>query len=271
MLVSEFVIKSTIRIETKVPNGVSTGTGFFFAFLYNEEKHTSVPTIVTNKHVVKNALTGKLRFSIKDNKGNSLSGEYYDLNIDKFEEKWIMHPNPEVDLCVLPIASIHKEIQESKMDLDYACLTMKDIPNSEEINNFFSKIEDITIVGYPDGIWDEFNNKPIVRKGITATALHYDFMNQPKFLVDAAIYGGSSGSPVYIMNQGYYSTIKDELVMGDRLRLVGIIYAVAQHSVNGNIEIIDIPTSKGVVTTNIPNNLGVVIHARELRIFEKIL
>jgi len=32
MNIAEWVLLSTIRIETNVPGGVSTGTGFFFSF-----------------------------------------------------------------------------------------------------------------------------------------------------------------------------------------------------------------------------------------------
>ena len=53
----------------------------------------------------------------------------------------------------------------------YTTLTLRDIPCKDEIANTISRIEDITVVGYPDGIWDSYNNMPIVRKGITATSL----------------------------------------------------------------------------------------------------
>jgi hypothetical protein len=270
---SEFVLITTIRIETVIPNGISTGTGFFFSFLINEEEDTSVPAIVTNKHVVKNAITGKLIFSIRDDDGNLIPGQYYNLQLDQFEKRWIMHPDPNVDLCILPIANIHRDIEDKyKKHLYYASFTKKDIPDKNEIDNFISKIEEITVVGYPDGIWDSYNNMPIARRGITATALQLNFNNKPEFLVDAAIYGGSSGSPVLIFNQGYFSPANGGLVAGNRIKLVGVIHAVAQHSVDGEIRIIDAPVTKTPIsTTLIPNNLGVAIHARKIMDFEPIL
>lgn len=56
MNAAEFVQHTTIRIETEIPNGISTGTGFFLSLKNNKEDHTHVPVIVTNKHVVKNAI-----------------------------------------------------------------------------------------------------------------------------------------------------------------------------------------------------------------------
>ena len=272
MNAAEWVLLSTIRIETTIPNGISTGTGFFFSFCVDEKTGARIPTIVTNKHVIKNAINGKLRFSLRNKNIEQLEREYFDLTIDEFEQRWILHPNPNVDLCILPIASIHYEIEKAQKELYYTALTLDEIPSKDEIANSISRIEDIIVVGYPDGIWDSYNNMPIVRKGITATSLQLDFNNEPKFLIDAAIYGGSSGSPVYIFNQGSYSLVDNGLVAGTRLKLVGIVYAVAQHTVNGEIKIVDVPAAKTpITTTSIPNNLGVAIHARELEAFERIL
>ena len=269
---AEFLQLTTIRIETTVSGGITTGTGFFFGLKFDEVEKTHIPVIVTNKHVIANAITGKLRFSLKDSDGNPLLGIYYDLHLDNFENRWIKHPDNDIDLCVLPIANIHREIEKSQKVLNYAILRAGDIPTSEELKSDFSRIEDITIVGYPDGIWDAFNNIPITRKGITATPLQIDFENTPRFLVDAAIYGGSSGSPVYIFNQGSYSSPGGGLFAGNRLKLVGIIYAVTQHTVTGELKIFDIPTAKTSITqTMIPNNLGVAIHARKLIDFEELV
>ncbi|MCD7885431.1 MAG: serine protease [Lachnospiraceae bacterium] len=272
MEAAEFLQLSTIRIETTIPGGVSTGTGFFFSFKYNEETYTSIPVIVTNKHVIKNAITGKLRFSLKDENGNPMWGKFYDLQLNNFESRWIMHPEDDIDLCILPIAEIHREIAKLKYALNYSTYTARDIPSDDEYKSDFSRIEDITIVGYPDGIWDSINNIPITRKGITATPLQIDFEKSPKFLVDAAIYPGSSGSPVFVFNQGSYTKPGGGLYAGNRLKLVGIIFAVAQHTVTGELKIIDVPAAKtSVAQTLIPNNLGVAIHSRKLLDFEKLL
>lgn len=156
--------------------------------------------------------------------------------------------------------------------LHYVTLNADLIPTSDYIQNSFSRIEDITVVGYPDGIWDSINNIPITRRGITATPLQIDFEGTPRFLIDAAIYGGSSGSPVFVFNQGSYSIPGKGLYAGDRLKLVGVVYAVAQHTVTGDLRIVDIPAAKTPITTTlIPNNLGVAIHSRKLLDFENLL
>ncbi|EUJ27711.1 Uncharacterised protein [Listeria grayi] len=272
LTLAEQIIITTIRIETTIPNGISTGTGFFFRFKENFETGMHVPAIVTNKHVIENAITGKLRFSIADKDGHQVKGKYFDLVVKNFESLWIKHPEDDIDLCMLPIANIHAQIRQSGHELYYISLNSSLIPSSSDYETNFSRIEEITVVGYPDGIWDSLNNNPIVRKGITATPLQNDFENSPRFLIDSAIFGGSSGSPVFVFNQGSYSLPNGTVSIASRLNLVGIVYAVAQHSVSGKLEIVEIPASRTQVThTLIPNNLGVTIHARKLLDFEQLL
>lgn len=266
------LLKTTIRIESQVPGGISTGTGFFFNFCVDKEKGTSIPVIVTNKHVIKDSTIGRLRFPLADQNRKLIQGKTYDISIKEFEKSWVFHPDNNIDLCVLPIGSILCSLNNSELIADHVALTKDDLLSSAALENSVSSIEDITIVGYPDGIWDEFNNMPVVRNGITATPLSLNFRNEPTFLIDAAIYGGSSGSPVYLFNRGSYPQKDGGICIGNRLKLVGIVSAVFQHMVTGEIKIFPVPTTSipGVVT-EIPNNLGIAIHARKLLDFEQIL
>ncbi len=263
----DFLIRTTIRIEVKTKDGIATGTGFFYQFEIDEAK---IPVIVTNKHVIKDGVEGILIFSVADNEGNIIEAKKHYLTITEFEKAWILHPDNNIDLCIMPIAQILEENLKQNINLVCNVLRKEDIINDKEIKDL-SKLEDVTIIGYPDGIWDSYNNLPILRRGITATPICYDFENTPKFLIDAAIYGGSSGSPVFIFNQGSYS-INNALYAGSRMKLVGIVYAVAQHMITGEMKIIDIPTvNKPISIMQIPNNLGVVIKANQLFAFEEII
>ena len=264
--VDEQLIHTTIRIlSVGDDKSISTGTGFFFRY---DIKNMNVPVIVTNKHVVKKAKKIILKFSTSLEE-NFIPGKQQTVDIEVNETSFIMHPDEDVDLCLIPIAFIlsHKFEQE----LHIIFLTKEKIITNDYIKSSISNIEDITLIGYPDGIIDEYNNLPIVRKGITATSLKYNFNNKKEFLIDSAIYGGSSGSPVFIFNQGSYSVGKS-LYAGDRLFLIGIVYAVAQHIVNGQLKIVQVPSVNVPFTeTYIPNNLGVVIKSERLLDFEAIL
>jgi hypothetical protein len=65
-------------------------------------------------------------------------------------------------------------------------------------------IEQVTFIGYPKGLYDTVNMLPVARQGWTATPISIDYEGQPKFLVDASVFGGSSGSPVLALNSGAY-------------------------------------------------------------------
>ena len=69
-------------------------------------------------------------------------------------------------------------------------------------------IEDIIFIGYPNGIWDSVNNMPILRKGSTATHPCLNYNGKKEFMIDAACFPGSSGSPVLIFNENGYKDKK---------------------------------------------------------------
>lgn len=264
----DFLIHTTIRIEVQTKKGIATGTGFFFEFFHGESK--TVPVIITNKHVIKGGVSGVLRFSVCDEEGKIIENETYIEVIEDFENAWFFHPNPNIDLCMLPLALILTRALEKNKRLSFSTLIKDNLLTDDEIKEV-SNLEEVTIIGYPDGMWDSYNNLPICRKGITATPIQYNFLNEPKFLIDAAIYGGSSGSPVFIFNQGSYN-VGNNMYIGNRVKLVGVVYAVAQHMVSGDLAIVDVPTlKKPIPVTKIPNNLGVVIKAKELLVFEQVI
>ena len=76
---------STSRIETKDINGKSySGTGFFFS--YNLDGNRTMPVIVTNKHVVKDMVTGQFRMTKVDINGNPLHKGHFQIQINQFEK-----------------------------------------------------------------------------------------------------------------------------------------------------------------------------------------
>nr|DAV15193.1 MAG TPA: Trypsin-like peptidase domain [Bacteriophage sp.] len=269
MSMGEQLVHSTIRITCILGDGrISTGTGFFFNFC--DDGSTCVPTIVTNKHVIAGAQRGFLRFSVQGEEGKCIPQQYYDVEVENFEQACIKHPSENVDLCILPIAKIMGETNKIGIKPFYVALSKDLIPSAEQLKSI-EPIEDVVMIGYPDGIWDEQNNRPIVRKGITATHPGIKFNGANEFMLDIACFNGSSGSPAFIYNQGSYST-RDGLAIGNRLLFIGIVYAVAQHRVAGEIGFYPMPTvnTRPVPVTDIPNNLALAIQAEALLEFEKM-
>ncbi len=137
------------------------------------------------------------------------------------------------------------------------------IPTQVQLESL-SALEEIVMVGYPIGIWDEVNNFPVLRRGITASHAATNFKGKPIGVVDIAVFPGSSGSPLFILNEGAYET-PEGLTVGSRLLFLGILYAGPQHRADGSIAIIDIPTKQSpIATTMIPAHLGYYIKSAEL-------
>jgi hypothetical protein len=93
---------------------------------------------------------------------------------------------------------------------------------AESVIKDLAALEDVVFVGYPAGLRDETHANPLIRRGITSTPVWRDFQGSPCFLIDAGVFPGSSGSPVFILNQGAYQT-RTALVVGSRLLFLGVI------------------------------------------------
>lgn len=263
MQLSEQLLHTTIRIEASLaPDVVSVGTGFFFKFC--DDGQTNVPAIVTNKHVVQGANEYKVMFSRVDEHGNLLN-IMEPLTMLGGEDNWINHPDDNVDLCVLPIGPAIHGFHEVGKHLLTIPLSMELLPTPKQIEDM-GCMDEVTMVGYPNGLWDTKNNLPIVRKGITATPYKYDYQGEKEFLVDMACYPGSSGSPVFLYNEGTYLD-NDAVVMGKRLYLLGILRAVPIRNIHGEITI----STVGQVEPQDMLNLGIVIKSERLRDFDPLL
>lgn len=262
---------TTVRLECQLgTGGVSTGTGFFFTFRIDENTH--IPVIVTNKHVISCSVKGMFVLTKATADGQPAIGSYERIILDRFEKLWVKHPDPNVDLAVFPMAPLLREAEEQKIQFFAPPIEESHIPTAKQLEDL-SGLEDITMVGYPNGIWDEKNNMPIIRKGVTATSPKYDYNGLPLFVIDCACFPGSSGSPVLIFNQGGYTDARGNTFVGaNRIILLGALFAGPQHVAEGEIKTINIPLAQVPISlSKIPNNLGFVVKSQKLMDFKSML
>lgn len=108
---SEQILFTTVRIETNLGLGaIGSGTGFFYEHKLDGEK--SIPLIVTNKHVVKGAVKGKFQLHEADTGAEPKpSGRFVNVDLDNFEHHWFPHPDPQIDLCIMPFQPV-KDLAE---------------------------------------------------------------------------------------------------------------------------------------------------------------
>lgn len=268
---AEALMHTTVRLECTLNNGcILTGTGFFFSFKVDDKTH--VPVIITNKHVINDSKIGVFVLTKSNEQGEPIRGSTERVILNNFENLWMKHPDENVDLAVFPIAPLYHQAEANGIKFFAPPIGEDLLPTDEKLADL-SCLENITMIGYPNGIWDEKNNMPIVRRGITATNPKYDYNGLPLFVIDCACFPGSSGSPVLIFDQGGFLDAKGNLNLGgSRIILLGVLFAGPQHVAKGEIQTIEVPLAQVPISlSNIPNNLGFVIKAHKIADFRKML
>lgn len=265
-----------VRIETTRPDGKHRyGTGFphLFASKKIDEKSTwATAALVTNSHVINDAKDGYFLMNRKDSNGQCRFGDTVKVRFERKE--WIQHTDEKIDLSVLPLSPIFKEMNidlQKEMFLKFYNTSLPD----PDIWEMFSPMEDIVTLGFPNGFWDHYNNAPVVRKGVTATHPKLNYNNEEAFWIDVTIYPGMSGSPVFIAGYGleFYKT--GGYSTGAKTYFLGILSAMAKYKQDrSGIEMSYIPTtdeSSDKDILNVISSLGYVIKATKLKEFDSIL
>lgn len=239
------LLYTTVPIWVEHINGSKSSATSFI--INKQTKLGTIPFLVTNKHVVQYAKNIIIRMArteeglpCKESKGINIG-----LTIDDFRS----YDN--FDIAAIPLGHIINTLNSQGTSLFYKGLA-EDIFLNKEKASTLSAIENIIFIGYPSGLYDSENLCPIIRQGITASPIWNNFQNQPKFIIDAGVFPGSSGSPVFIFNQGTYSS-GNNIVVGSRLILLGILTETIQ--------------KKETETFNVYLNLGNVIKCEILDLF----
>ncbi len=241
-----------------------------FAFRIDAVKE--IPVIVTNKHVIEGAVKGTFVLTAKGEDGEPQIGTHHEIEFLDFEKHWIKHPDANVDLAILPLAFLIKQCNDAKLYFHYSALGEDLIPTAEVLNTL-DAIEEITMIGYPNGLWDKKNNMPITRRGITATNLKHDYEGQSQFVIDCACFAGSSGSPVLIFNPaGHFNFDGTLQIAGQRLILLGVLFSGPLVDVHGEIVDLVVEGKKQQGSrSKILMNLGFVVKSQKILDFKAIL
>lgn len=235
-----------------------SGTGFFYGFFKNGNQ--SVTCIVTNRHVV----AGMTKLEMKWTRGTVLAGPDYgnivDVRLDLQEtQRVLLHPDPNVDLAIIMVSDLLNKYQAESTPI-YAVSADENLITSSDDLKKFQPLEDILVVGFPDGISDTANNIPIFRRGVTATPVYMKFNGKKQFMIDAAIYHGSSGSPVFLYNVGAWIGENNLTQLGTRVALLGVVWGVIESATEGYIRVVPAPTQfTNKIFSNVPHNLGACV------------
>lgn len=258
---SEKMLYSTVRLETST----GVGTGFFFEFSFDNKG--SVPVIITNKHVINYNQKETVSFCLHTKNGDMPDAEK--LNIT-FQTDWHFHQDQDQDLCFCFVNPLFQQIKTQKQKDVFFTPIKEDLIWTNAKLEELSAIEDVVMVGYPTGLWDKKNNFPLFRKGITASHPSTDFNGRNIGVVDMACFPGSSGSPIFILNENGYTDKKGNTYLsGKRLLFLGILFEGPRFDAEGELSIENIPTQQKIsLNTRIMMNLGHYIKATEILTFK---
>ena len=260
----------TLKIKTEYSdNTVGFGTGFLFQFPSNDNV-SKVFVLITNRHVLEGSTYFSIKFNRRDAEGLPDYRNHHTVRFSTSQYGYLSHhPDPNVDLCAVAIQPALNEVEKTG-NRAY----IKAFSPSQIINNTnrlsFTAIENVIMVGYPNGLSDELNNIPIVRRGITASPIYLDHEGRPDFVIDAPCFPGSSGSPIMIYDRGCY--IDGEAKFGTRVLLAGILYAGPFLRANGSFQKKAIPTKQlKADEIQMMINLGFCIQAEKILDFIPII
>lgn len=262
---------STVRITTEGPSGRGSGTGFFMQLAVNTDG-SNQPVVVTNKHVIAGASTAYitiLRSNVNDPSQPDYS-KHFTATVALNNTRVIPHPDSAVDLVAIKVADVLLHVLNTGPRPFFRSVNISQTASPAFLTQLMA-IEDVIMIGYPNGLWDTKNNLPIARRGITATPPFVDFSGNAEFMIDCACFPGSSGSPVFLVKPGSYVGKNGETVVSEaRVMLLGVLYAGPVFNAKGDIQPSPIPTTTtGQVSVPLMMNLGYCIKAHKLFWFEE--
>lgn len=192
------------------------GTGVVFGL---PGQTTGVPWLVTARHVLHDPDKNwtpesvQIRFAWSDDKAVD-----EDLGItlrirDKDGPLWVEDESGKVDLAAIPLEIPAKEAGREK-------IRAIPIENFAEAKDVFEGAR-VMVFGYPGAIGPEFWTKALVRSGAIAWVNPRDPLGEP-LLIDASIFPGNSGGPVFLEAWGMNRSGTFTITPG-RLAFLGII------------------------------------------------
>ena len=280
--ITEQLLFSTVRIKTDA----GIGTGFLLQAQLNIGR--SLVLLITNKHVVKDAKNIKFFFtkaeeviSIEKNIKkikffSKKEGEPKKEIIPKLGESrecllnrqdWLDHPDTNIDLTLFNLSPLLNKIQQEGETIFIKTISINLIPSQKNLEDL-DALEDILFIGYPCGIYDSKNLLPIIRRGITATPIYSNYEGKSMFLIDASVFPGSSGSPVFIYDKtGYRDRLGHTFLGGkERIYFCGVISKTFKRDETGKIRFIEIPTKiEPLVQISQMIDLGIVIKSEKVK------
>ena len=214
MVVHPIVTSVSFIRQVKDGSVIGSATGFFF------ERGDDL-FLVTNEHVVhdedEGILPDLLRLSLHRDPNDVTDNGDYDVALyAEGQPLWKTPPQHPADVSLLRL----NRGEITNRFFIKALSAASFLPEKYELHPG----EDVFVMGYPLGFYDERHNLPVFRNAMIGSVYGVPFKGLPLFLTDANLHPGTSGSPVitkpkstWVDNEG-----NTDMVTGTVYYLVGI-------------------------------------------------
>ncbi|MCI0483085.1 MAG: serine protease [candidate division NC10 bacterium] len=196
-LIPPFFLDCVTAIGLPGPDGNPryTATGFLYGRFEKqegpEEKLYRI-YLVTNRHVFKDASIAYVRFNPEAEE----PARQYDVQLLTADKKpaWFGHPDPEIDVAVVPINA--RLLKEQGIRFSFFSSDEHVATRAEALRLGLTEGDGVFVLGFPMGYVGEKRNFVIVRQGVLARVRDCLSGGSKEFLVDCSVFPGNSGGPV---------------------------------------------------------------------------
>ena len=267
----DFMAISTVQLIATMSTSTFFGTGFYYRVPHPTDPSKYQIVIMTNKHVLDGKDNLIIMCPVSDN-GKPSPGNYETLTIPQPFNIAYKHPSNDVDLCAVPITQLLESAKARGRAILYAPYS-DSLLADDKCYDDLRQLDTAVMIGYPSALKDNINHQPIFRTGTFATNPSLNFQGRQEFVLDIPNYGGSSGSPVVLFDEGKYWKHEGfnnaAMVMGARFKLLGVNYACHTAKSDG---VVILPTPNPIpVESRIPNNTAFVIKASRIKELERLI
>jgi len=125
----EQLLFSTIRIQVDKASGTEAATSFVFSYEHDSEQYLF---LVTNKHVIEGSYVGRFFFTLSDGQHPKM-GERFDIQVSDFQNAWVGHPDPSIDVAAMPLVPILEHIEKQGKHAFFKSIPHSLIPSEDQL------------------------------------------------------------------------------------------------------------------------------------------
>jgi hypothetical protein len=189
-----------VVVAIGAPNGDATswiGTGFLYNRVLGDNNDGSSQVrgyLVTNRHVVEAAETLQVLLNPRDSPQVRIG---VPTEFDDGLPVWVAHPDPTVDIAVT--GAIHGQLKQLGLVEQLAPLLSSQAYSVDEMEGHgIAEGDTAFVLGFPMGMVEEARARPILRGGVIARIQDAYYEGSREFFVDAQVFPGNSGGPVFL-------------------------------------------------------------------------